>query len=295
MLLDASIAGSMATMSGVFFVLGWLLAPERGLVARRAGGARQRLEFAQTMLAIHLANHEGRPEAEVESRVEHLHGHLRWDAAFAERSSAARSVAAWSWSAGSLELRRGPHLAAERFALKLCDGAGRARPPPPFGRVVFRHVRGLSPDVSFGPSDVAIATLPPGAGSGQRCDASDRRLRRANPATIPPAAARPRAATFVVAQVRQALQQTAAIGACSPYFPAAWASRPCSTTFMRAVYARSADRSRARSAGSAKPSRSRTSGYAAIRAIAAASGTSRSLPRTVSATAPPAAVATRRH
>jgi hypothetical protein len=28
-------------------------------------------------------------------------------------------------------------------------------------------------------------------------------------------------ATFVVAHVRQALQQTAAIGACSPYFPAA--------------------------------------------------------------------------
>ncbi len=83
--LDASIAGSMASMTGVFFVLGWLLAPERGLVAAARRRARQRLEFAQTMLAIHLANHEGRPEAEVESRVEHLHGHLRWEADFAER------------------------------------------------------------------------------------------------------------------------------------------------------------------------------------------------------------------
>ena len=36
---------------------------------------------------------------------------------------------------------------------------------------------------------------------------------------------------FVVAQVRQALQHTAAIGACSPYFPAAWAMRPCQTVF----------------------------------------------------------------
>ena len=37
---------------------------------------------------------------------------------------------------------------------------------------------------------------------------------------------------FVVTQVRQALQQTAAVGALSPYFPAAWASRPAQTCFM---------------------------------------------------------------
>jgi SAM-dependent methyltransferase len=35
-----------------------------------------------------------------------------------------------------------------------------------------------------------------------------------------------------VAQVRQALQQTAAIGACSPYFPAAWTIRPCHAAFI---------------------------------------------------------------
>ena len=40
---------------------------------------------------------------------------------------------------------------------------------------------------------------------------------------------------FVVAHVRHALQQTAAIGACSPYFPAAWIIRPCQTVFMRSV------------------------------------------------------------
>jgi hypothetical protein len=32
--LDASIAGSMATVTGVFFLLALLFAPERGLVAR---------------------------------------------------------------------------------------------------------------------------------------------------------------------------------------------------------------------------------------------------------------------
>src|SRR5688500_7354483 len=58
--LDASIAGSMATMVGVLFGLVWLLAPDRGLVAQARRRSQQRLAFAQTMLAIHLSNHEGR-------------------------------------------------------------------------------------------------------------------------------------------------------------------------------------------------------------------------------------------
>jgi manganese/zinc/iron transport system permease protein len=64
--LDASIAGSMATMAGVYFALVFLLAPERGLIAIARRRGRQRWEFAQTMLAIHLLNHEGLPEAEEE-------------------------------------------------------------------------------------------------------------------------------------------------------------------------------------------------------------------------------------
>ena len=83
--LDASIAGAMATMTGVAFGLAWLFAPDRGLIAAVRRRARQKLEFAQTMLAIHLANHEGRPEAKVENRVEHLDRHLRWPPDFAER------------------------------------------------------------------------------------------------------------------------------------------------------------------------------------------------------------------
>jgi len=83
--LDASIAGAMATMTGVSFALAWLFAPGRGLVAAARRRARQKLEFAQTMLAIHLANHEGKPEAAEESRVDHLDRHLRWAPEFAQR------------------------------------------------------------------------------------------------------------------------------------------------------------------------------------------------------------------
>jgi manganese/zinc/iron transport system permease protein len=83
--LDASIAGSMATMTGVAFLAAWLLAPGRGLVAAARRRSRQRLEFAQTMLAIHLANHEGKPESVEESRIDHLDRHLRWEPDFARR------------------------------------------------------------------------------------------------------------------------------------------------------------------------------------------------------------------
>jgi manganese/zinc/iron transport system permease protein len=82
-LLDASIAGSIATMAGALFALAFLLAPQRGLVAAARRRARQRWEFPQAMLAIHLLNHQGRPEAAVENRVEHLDDHLRWEPEFA--------------------------------------------------------------------------------------------------------------------------------------------------------------------------------------------------------------------
>jgi manganese/zinc/iron transport system permease protein len=82
-LLDVSIAGSMATCTGVAFLLAFLLAPERGVLAVARRRARQRWEFAQTMLAIHLLNHEGSPRAAEESRERHLHEHLRWQPEFA--------------------------------------------------------------------------------------------------------------------------------------------------------------------------------------------------------------------
>lgn len=81
--LDVSIAGSMATMVGLLFALTFLLAPERGLIAIARRRVRQRWEFARTMLAIHLFNHEGLPEADEECRSAHLQAHMRWEPAFA--------------------------------------------------------------------------------------------------------------------------------------------------------------------------------------------------------------------
>ncbi len=84
-ILDASIAGAMATVVGLLFGLAFLFAPHRGVIAVRRRRNRQRWSFAQKMLTIHLHQHEGLPEAEWESRIDHLQEHLQWSAAFAER------------------------------------------------------------------------------------------------------------------------------------------------------------------------------------------------------------------
>lgn len=82
-LLDASIAGCMASVAGLIFALCYLLAPDQGLVALARRRVRQRREFALQMLAIHLFNHEGLPESARENRIEHLTEHLRWPPGFA--------------------------------------------------------------------------------------------------------------------------------------------------------------------------------------------------------------------
>src|SRR5215208_6576307 len=79
----------------------------------------------------------------------------------------------------------------------------------------------------------------------------------------PPAAAKARPTMFVVAQVRQALQQTVAIGACSPYLPATSATRPVQIVFTPdsvdggGAEARAATKCGARAAAGPRPARPR--------------------------------------
>ncbi len=99
--LDVSIAGSMAGMAGFLFLLVLLFAPERGAVAGLRRRARQRVEFAGRMLAIHLLNHEGTAGAREENRVGHLQEHLRWSPDFARRVVRRAEREGW--------ILRGPH------------------------------------------------------------------------------------------------------------------------------------------------------------------------------------------
>jgi len=83
--LDATIAGSMATVVGAAFAAALLLAPERGLLVTGRRRRRQRWEFARQMLLIHLATHENTPAADAESRIDHMQRHMRWQPDFAQR------------------------------------------------------------------------------------------------------------------------------------------------------------------------------------------------------------------
>ncbi len=80
--LDVSIAGSMATCAGGLFAAAFLFAPDNGLVVQIRRRRSQRLDFAARLLAVHLAHHEGRPEAAEESRIRALHRHLQWSVPF---------------------------------------------------------------------------------------------------------------------------------------------------------------------------------------------------------------------
>ena len=82
-LFEVSIAGAIATVTLLIFGLIFLIVPNRGLIAIARRRVRQKWEFAQKMLVIHLLNHEGLPEAAVESEIAHLHEHLRWRPDFA--------------------------------------------------------------------------------------------------------------------------------------------------------------------------------------------------------------------
>lgn len=102
--IDGSIAGSMATVTGLLFALGFLFAPERGVVAQTLRRRRQRREFAVDMLLVHLHSHEDEIDADEENAIPALQEHLRWDADFAV------SVLRRARSAGLIEANGGDRL-----------------------------------------------------------------------------------------------------------------------------------------------------------------------------------------
>ncbi len=117
--LDASIAGAMASTTGISFGLAFLFAPQRGLVAIMRRRQRQRWDFAQQMLAIHLLHHENAPEAAIECRVDHLDAHLRWEAAFATRVVQSAEQRGWvTCQNGFLALTEQGRLAARETMVR---------------------------------------------------------------------------------------------------------------------------------------------------------------------------------
>ena len=73
-ILDASIAGSIATMLGIVFLIVYLFAPSKGLIAVLYRERQQQIEVLLITFLLHLKNH-----SEVEERhVSHLNTHINW-------------------------------------------------------------------------------------------------------------------------------------------------------------------------------------------------------------------------
>ena len=78
-LLDVSIAGSMALVTGLEFALVFVFAPKRGLIRVLTRRRRQRTEFAEATLLLHICHHHGRAESCQENGLTTVIEHLHWD------------------------------------------------------------------------------------------------------------------------------------------------------------------------------------------------------------------------
>ncbi len=77
---NVSIAGMMASMTGVWFAIALLAAPERGLVAQALQRRRARVEHDCRALVAHLFTHQDSPEMAEENTRSALVAHLGWTA-----------------------------------------------------------------------------------------------------------------------------------------------------------------------------------------------------------------------
>ena len=78
-LLDVSIAGSMAVVTGLLFAVVFVFAPKRGLIGVLIRKSRNRKEYAETTLLLHVCNHQNSSEVWQENGVNTIAEHLHWD------------------------------------------------------------------------------------------------------------------------------------------------------------------------------------------------------------------------
>ena len=77
--LDVSIAGSMAVVIGLQFAAVFVFAPKRGLISVLNRKKRQRSEFAQATLLLHICHHYKLREASQENGITTVAEHLHWN------------------------------------------------------------------------------------------------------------------------------------------------------------------------------------------------------------------------
>lgn len=83
-LYDVSIAGMMATVTGITFAIVFVLSPKRGFIATLLRRSRQRKKFALISILVHIHNHE-KDFSEIENGVDTIHEHINRDKSYVEQ------------------------------------------------------------------------------------------------------------------------------------------------------------------------------------------------------------------
>ena len=78
-ILDVSIAGSMAVATGLIFAFVFIFAPKRGLIGVLIRKNRNRREYAQMTLLLHVCNHQNSLVEHQENGINSIAEHLHWD------------------------------------------------------------------------------------------------------------------------------------------------------------------------------------------------------------------------
>lgn len=82
---DVSIAGSIATVIGITYLIVFITAPKRGIITMVYKRHMQRMDYAMHSLLVHLYNHEGTEEEEVEANRHVIDQHLHWQKSFLDK------------------------------------------------------------------------------------------------------------------------------------------------------------------------------------------------------------------
>lgn len=83
--LDVSIAGCMAAVTGITFLLIFILAPQRGIITIFRRRKLQMIDFASKTMLFHLYNHEGNENEYIENGIVSICNHLNWQKDYLER------------------------------------------------------------------------------------------------------------------------------------------------------------------------------------------------------------------
>ena len=78
LLLDISIAGVIATITLIVFLIALFFNPKKGVITSVVKRNKQQKDFAIITLMVHIKNHQDTEKAHIETSLNHLHQELNW-------------------------------------------------------------------------------------------------------------------------------------------------------------------------------------------------------------------------